>query len=328
MRIVMIAAVAVFFLPLSVGARAADCALKLANSIPLTMTPGNVRALVPVGINGTSQMFMLDTGGVATQISAATAKSLNLPAVEMSIKLLDMYGNASERGVRVENLTLGRMRDGKTVLPIMTRLFDDNEQFSGIFAADYMGRYDVELDFAGGKMNYFTPDHCAGKVIYWPTTAVTALPMKLRSNHLIVEVMLDGQAVKAIIDTGAPNTTLTAAAARRLFGITADAPGQIALGEAQEHKIFGHIFQKMSFDGLEVTNPRVVVLPDLVGSKDVNNGYVTGSRVQRVDDLDPTEPPMLIGMNILTKLHLFLDFSEHKIYVTPASPPPVAAPAR
>jgi hypothetical protein len=65
-----------------------------------------------------------------------------------------------------------------------------------------------------------------------------------------------------------------------------------------------------------------------VGSKDVNNGYVTGSRVQRVDDLDPTEPPMLIGMNILTKLHLFLDFSEHKIYVTPASPPPVAAPAR
>jgi hypothetical protein len=310
------------------AAHAADCSLRLANAIPLTMTAGNARALVPVGINGTSQMFMLDTGGVATQISATTAKALNLPVEEIPMKLLDMYGNASEVGARVDSLTLGRMHDTKTVLPVMTRLFSEDAPFVGIFAPDYMGRYDVELDFAAGNMNYFMPDHCPGRVIHWPATAVTALPMKLKSNHLIVEVMLDGHPVRAIVDTGAPNTTLSAAAAKRLFGITADTADQIALGEQQGHKVFAHVFQKMSFDGLEVGNPHIIVLPDMVGSRDVNNGYVTGSRVQRVDDLDPTEPPMLIGMNILTKLHLFLDFSENKIYVTPASPPPAAAPAQ
>jgi predicted aspartyl protease len=322
MRIVCFAlALAALF---SGAAHAADCSLKLANAIPLTMTQGNVRALVPVGINGTPQLFLLDTGGVATQISAPTAKALTLPIVEIPLKLLDMYGNASEAGARVENLTLGHMHDTKTVLPIMTGLFGDQAPFVGIFAPDYMGRYDVELDFAAGQMNYFRPDHCPGQVIHWPATAVTALPMKLKNNHLVVEVMLDGHAVKAIIDTGAPNTTLTAAAARRLFGVAADTMDQIALGEQQGHKVFVHAFQKMSFDGLEVSNPRIVVLPDMVGSKDVNNGYVTGSHLQRVDDLDPTEPPMLIGMNILTKLHLFLDFSEDKIYVTPASPPQAA----
>jgi hypothetical protein len=33
---------------------------------------------------------------------------------------------------------------------------------------------------------------------------------------------------------------------------------------------------------------------------------------------------MLIGMNILSKLHLYIAFSESKIYITPASAPQTA----
>jgi hypothetical protein len=33
---------------------------------------------------------------------------------------------------------------------------------------------------------------------------------------------------------------------------------------------------------------------------------------------------MLIGMNILSKLHLYIAFGERKIYITPASAPPAA----
>lgn len=39
-----------------------------------------------------------------------------------------------------------------------------------------MGKYDTELDFTGGKMNYFATDHCEGKVIYWPAQALAIFP--------------------------------------------------------------------------------------------------------------------------------------------------------
>ena len=74
-----------------------------------------------------------------------------------------------------------------------------------------------------------------------------------------------------------------------------------------------------------MANPRVQILPDKVGTKDPNNGFITGSRTKKVDDLDSSEPTMLIGMNILSKLRLYIAFKEDKVYITPASRPQAAA---
>ena len=295
--------------------RAADCSLKLVNTVPIRMAYEGRRAVVPVIINGTEKQFLLDTGGAATQISAAAAQELKLPVVESGGKMLDLYGNASTNAAMVDTLVLGRLRDRNTTLPIMT--FEDNALFSGILAADYMGKYDIELDFAGGKMNYFSRDHCEGKVVYWPAAAIAAVLMRFLGHHLTLDVSLDGQPLRAMIDTGAPRTTLTMAEAKRVFGITAE----------DKDKSFEHAFQKLSFEGLEVGNPHILVIPDKVGSRDVNNGFVTGSRVHRVDDPDSSDPVMLIGMNILSKLHLYVAFGENKIYITPAAAPATAPPA-
>jgi predicted aspartyl protease len=293
------------------AAAAADttnCSLKIVNTMPIEVYAG-LRPLVPVTINGTPKKFLLDTGGAITQISAEAADELKLPVSEGDYKMLDLYGNASTRAATVDSFVLGHLGDKNTRLPIMT--FRDNALFSGILAADYMGRFDVELDFAGGKMNYFSPDHCPGKVVYWPAVAIAAVPMRFQVSHLIVDVSLDGHTFKAIIDTGATDTTLNMAEAKRVFDIAPD----------DRRQAFEHIFKKLSFDGLEVANPHVIVIPDKVGSKDPNNGFVTGTRTRRVDDRDSADPVMLIGMNILSKLHLYIAFGENRIYVTPAAAP-------
>jgi hypothetical protein len=250
-----------------------------------------------------------------TQISAAAAEELKLPRVESDVKMLDLYGNASTYAAQVDTLVLGRLADRNTRLPIMT--FKDNDLFSGILAADYMGRYDIELNFAGGKMNYFSPDHCEGKVVYWPAAAIAAVPMRFVDHHLNLDVTLDGHKFKAMIDTGAPETTLTMAEAKRVFGVTAE----------DRDKPFEHVFQKLSFEGLEVGNPHIAIIADKTGSRDPNNSLVTGSRLHRIDDADSSDPVMLIGMNILSKLHLYIAFNEQKIYVTPASAPQAAKPS-
>jgi predicted aspartyl protease len=291
-------------------AASADCSLKLVNTVPIKMAHEGQRVVVPVTINGTQKQFLLDTGGVVTQISAAAVEELTLPQVDSDVKLLDLYGNASTDAAKVDTLVLGRLGDRNTRLPIMT--FKDNDLFSGILAADYMGKYDIELDFAGGKMNYFSPDHCEGKVVYWPAAAIAVVPMRFVDHHLNLDVTLEGHPLRAMIDTGAPRTTLYMAEASRTFGITAE----------DGDKPFEHVFQKLSFEGLEVGNPHIAIIPDKTGSKDPNNDFVTGGRLHRIDDADVSDPVMLIGMNILSKLHLYIAFNEQKIYITPASSPP------
>ncbi len=304
------------------GADAVDCRLKLVNSVPLTMTYGGARPLVNVKVNGTDLKFLLDTGGVLTQISAATARDLKLPITESGAKLLDLSGGASSDVAMAETFSIGRLNDKNTGIHVMTNALalagtsssgaEQQPLFVGLLAADYMGEYDTELDFAGGKMNYFSQDHCPGKVVYWPSAAVAAVPMHFVGHHLVLDVMLDGHPFRAIVDTGAPSTTLTMEEAKRVFDLTAE----------NTDKRFEYTFQKLSFEGLEVANPHIAIIPAKIGSKDPNNGYATGSRVRREDDSVFIRPPMLIGMNILSKLHLYIAFSENKIYITPASPPP------
>jgi hypothetical protein len=60
-----------------------------------------------------------------------------------------------------------------------------------------------------------------------------------------------------------------------------------------------------------------MVRPDQTGEHDPDNGYVTGSHIYRLDN--NVEPDVSIGMDILSKLHLYFAFSEHKLYVTPAA---------
>jgi len=291
------------------AADTAHCALKLTNTVPIKMAHGGRRAIVPVTINGIQKPFLLDTGGYATQISAAAAEELKLPVTDSEVKMLDLYGNASTQAVRVDTFVLGRLGDRNSRMPILT--FAENELFSGLLAPDYMGNFDVELDFVGGKMNYFSRDHCAGNVVYWPAAAVAIVPVRFMDHRLTLTVSLDGHPFKALIDTGAEDTTLSMAEAKRVFGVTVE----------DRNKAFEHLFQKLSFEGLEVGNPHITIIPDKVGSNDANNDFVTGSRLHRVDDADTSDPVMLIGMNILSKLHLYIAFSEEKIYITPASPP-------
>jgi len=295
----------------ALAADTANCNLKIVNTVPIVMTNEGRRALVPVTINGTQKEFLLDTGGALTQVSAAAAEELKLPLAESGVRMLDLYGNASTRAAKIDTLQLGRLTDRNTWLPLST-FFREGGRVSGILAADYMGKYDIELDFAGGKMNYFSSDHCPGKVVYWPAAAIAVVPILFGDmQHLVLDVSLDGHHLRAMIDTGATSTTLSMKEAKRVFDIAAE----------DKDKDFEHIFQKLSFEGLEVSNPHIVVIPDKVGSKDPNNSFVTGSRVHRVDDNDPLDPVMLIGMNILSKLHLYIAFSERKIYITPASAP-------
>jgi predicted aspartyl protease len=320
-------------------AAAQDCGLKQAAS--LDMTPWNGRFLVAVTINGAQQPMLLNTGGGITNLAGQALQTLGLHAInDARIKSLDSNGNASQRYVQVQDFAMDRIQAKNIefmVAPSPNAGADG--AFVGSLAADLMSRYDVELDFAARKLNFFLQDHCPGRVLYWNPPIAAEVPIELhrpssggdrtvnvrdpiRDIHLWVPVMLDGKPVRAMINTGAANSTLSADVARVDFDVTVDSPGSRPMGSVDgnpDHRMFGHIFSTLTFEGVTVSNPHVVVLPNLTGSKDPNNSLVTGSNIQRIDDNIGAE--MTIGMDVLRNLHLYVAFAERKLYITPAANP-------
>ena len=301
---------------------AQDCQLKLVNSVPLTMVADGRVALAPVTINGAKTNLLVDTGGVFTQLSASAINDLKLTVQESGVKMLDLYGGVAEGSVKIDSFVLGHLQARNTEFVVSSFRFGGDTPVMGLLAPDFMGRYDVEFDFANARMNYLAPDHCPGKVIYWPTSVLAVVPMKYFDHHIRIDVALNGHSFRAIVDTGASGSTLTAGEAKRVFGLSEDSPDITNLRGAEGEKHFEKVFDTLTFEGITISHPHITVIPDLVGKHDRNNDFVTGSRVHRVDDPDSADPPMLIGMNILTKLRFVVAFSEDKIYMTPAADKP------
>ncbi len=316
-------AMAFAFTCLGTVARAEDCgALKQLNSIDL-VKPNPGRALIPVSINGVPKLFLLDTGGDVSQISGAVAQELQLTEREaQGAKMLDLYGHASNKYVSIEKFTVGRLTGQDIHLAVEPDPnFGRGSRYVGIFAPDLMGRYDVEIDFGTYKMNYFSTDHCPGKVIYWPHNALAVLPFKFHKRHIRFTVKVDDKELTAEMDTGSPNTSMRDEAAKRLFDIAPDSPGNIPVNQQGMEAAFGRAFGTLDFEGVAVKNPHVIIMPDLVGRKDPNNSQQTRDRARMSDDLDD-RPDMLIGMDILRKLHLYIAFDESRMFISEASAPP------
>ncbi len=60
--------------------------------------------------------------------------------------------------------------------------------------------------------------------------------MQFRDHHLNISVMLNGKPFKAIVDTGAPDTTLFAEEAKRVFDLSKDSPNAIAYRTADRNR--------------------------------------------------------------------------------------------
>ena len=296
---------------------AADCGpLKLINRIQLQATDQGRRDLIPVSINGTEELFVFDTGAPITSVSRSVADELKLPTRQGDFTLYDMAGHISRDEAAVKEFAFGRARLDDTFLPALNDLGSAN----GLFGVDFLKAYDADLDFGSDTLRVFSPDHCEGGVLYWQAPATGVVPIRVENNQIIVSVTLDGHELNAILDTGASRTDMRQDIARDVFGLTLGAPGVeevSALSSAPGYKVYAHTFGSLSFGDIQVNNPRMTLMPDLMGRNEERQQLV-GSRAHTERDLIKM-PELIIGMSILRKLHVYMAFKEGRLYVSPAS---------
>jgi hypothetical protein len=80
--------------------------------------------------------------------------------------------------------------------------------------------------------------------------------------------------------------------------------------------LYRYTFKSLSMDSIAVTNPAFVILPDLAEQQ-------IRSEMGKLAD-DPQYglgqlPRLVIGMDVLRKLHLYIAYKEHMLYVTGAT---------
>jgi hypothetical protein len=204
--------------------------------------------------------------------------------------LLGWGGNVISLFTSVKEFGLGRMKRGNTQFMVMKR---SDEEFDGLLGADFLYYFDLELDFARGKINFISPDRCEGKAVYWTKGDYGVIPFDYKARSIRMTVQLDGKDVEALLDTGASDTVMSLDKAASLFD----------WGDKTAAAMHGaHTFKTLKIGGVTVNNPSIELVPD---------------RVSRL--MGAGNPRIILGMTMLRRLHVLISYKEEKIYVTPAT---------
>jgi len=274
----------------------AEDVCQLVRVAALDMTVIHDRITVPATINGHDVRVALDTGGEFSAIDPDAVAPLGLREISLSGNAVQLFGGFRlSSAARADSFELGKLTSEHMSFSVFPpHFFPDG--VAGLIGADVLGNFDVEVDFANSKVNLFRRNDCGEKVIYWPATAWGEADLiESDDNHLVTKVTLDGQSLHAMLDTGAPLSVMEVEYAQSLFGIK-DAELK-SLGK----DVYGYPFKSLSFDALSVSNPHILLLPR-----------------DKIGFADPRRARLLIGMDVLSKLHIYISYGQQKIYFTPA----------
>lgn len=286
----------------------ADCQpLTLAASLPATRDEDGGVA-VPASFEGHDIRLEIDTGGVYSLISDETVTALGLKRRALTGQLL--LGDTGERmteGTIVHQFKLGNLVANSMefiILPPNGTATD----IDGVLGPTVLASYDVEIDLQHGKVNLFSKRHCTGDVVYWTDAPYAQIPMRLDEGlHIVIPVTLDGKTIQAIVDTGSPTSWISYDEAARIFDWGDAPPPGLTHPGGESSDWSAYPFATLSLRDIDVRNPRILL------KKHAAN--FAG------------EPPLLIGMDVLGKLHTFISYSDHTLYITSANAPPPEAQA-
>jgi len=299
---------------IATAAQAQDCApAKLLASVPMhSAEPDSNIRTVPVTLNGATRHMILDTGGAITQLSRDTIEELKLPLHDSGTAVYDINGRVSRRFAVVDDFTFGHLNRKDAALMVWP---EPKRPYAGELAQDMLQPYDVDVDFGAGLLKMYAKDHCPGPQGWTPTVRTT---MHNKGWHLHIPVTLDGHTYDAIFDTGSRHTIMRLPAARRDFDLHPDSPGMTPYRAINGDAFltgYLHNFSKMSFGGMTVDNPEVMVVPDVM-NRNADKSPMARNRAYR-HNADLKLPELSLGMDVLKHLHLFMAFGEQALYIAP-----------
>ena len=203
----------------------AKCAVGKLLEFKVTML--GLRPLADVGINGRTLPFVVDSGAFFSAISPGTAEELGLRLEASPIQMKGIGGLAGSTSIaHVRTVDLS----GIALHNVEFIVGGSEFGVGGLLGQNVLGIGDVEYDLGQGSVRLMRSIGCSSKddLAYWAgQRPVSDLPIERRDAlhaHTIGTISVNGVAVRAIFDTGAPTSILSLGAAKRA-GITPSSSG-------------------------------------------------------------------------------------------------------
>ncbi|WP_114239340.1 aspartyl protease family protein [Dyella sp. C9] len=276
-----------------------DCHLKDYGTLPVEMIGD--RATTMVKINGVDTRFILDTGAFFNIMSSANASALGLklePA-PFGYRVSGIGGSANIEQAHVKAFgILG------TTLQNVDFIVGGTDAGNGLLGANLLDFADLELDLANGKVTLFKVDHCdKTSLAYWAKdgnyNVADILPADSPfDRRTFLEVTINGQKVRAALDSGAAATLLSREAAERA-GINLAGP-DVKTGS-----------RSIGIGAKPVRTWTVKVDAFSVGTETIQH-----SQMQVIDGKIGDRTDMLLGVDFILAHHMFVANSKKKVYFT------------
>ena len=299
----------------SAAARAGECKLALAASLPLTEGEQGSKLLVDVTVDGSPVRLVLDTGSEGILLNEVVARRVSRTAPTGSlIGGLDetqagfssgVGGSRSVSVMQIGNLGLGRLHGS-------FRAQATNQSFAeypadGLLGMSVMGDFDVDLNLPGHQVRLYSASGACGNPAVALDEPIYAVPMQTGYHSQLrplIPVLLNGQRFTALLDTGAPGVLLFASTASRL--------GLAAGGSTTRIKIAG------------VGGEQAATLSQL---QTLAVGPITLRNVRvAIDSEDNQEADLLLGLDFMQRVHVWISNSSHTLVMQyPPAPSPQIA---
>jgi tetratricopeptide (TPR) repeat protein len=279
---------------------AGSCQLKDYGTLQVDMLGGKPTTLVK--INGADTRFMLDSGSAISLMSKAEASSLGLRTRPISgeARISGIGGSAGLEVTRVKNFGLL----GATFNNVDFMVGGSDIGY-GVLGANLIDLADVEIDLAHGKMTLFSTEDCGDAALaYWAKGSdynMADIEPSANEHDLrtVVDVVINGKKLHAVLDSGAYATVLTRGAAEQI-GIDFNSPDVKAGGIS--HGFGGKLLKSWTVNLDSFT----------VGTETIHH-----TQVQVLDGFfGDRETDMLLGVDFLLAHHVYVANRQHKMYFT------------
>ncbi len=223
--------------------------------------------LVPVGIDGQPFQLVLDTGAEAGLLDAGVRRTLGLPISAGQRATLHGTGGGSEPApvARVPRLALGNLLVTDALLPVGRLPASPNVSppVAGLLGGDVLSRFAVLIDVPDGGLAFYRDAPGCGAAA--PAAGWSAVALARDGTRRTVAATLDGDALTALLDTGARSRILATRAALDA-GVApatlAAEPGGVTSGiEGRDAIYHWHRFRTLRIGDETETGPVLTVTP-------------------------------------------------------------------
>jgi predicted aspartyl protease len=300
-------------------AEAAPCRFVKFATLPVDTQRGS--PYIDGSVNGHPIKVLVDSGAAGTSLTRSIAERAELPLSHSGLVHVGVSGDSADYHARVKELTFGPVRWERVNLSVIWDLAKDMP-FEALLGADFLFQNDIELLLAEKQIRFFRPEGCGkAHLAYWDANAavVPMLPDVPDDRRAVIQVLVNGHPVKALIDTGATVSSIDQAAAAKA-GVgrpaataapaAAASAGEVAIGIGKhEVPMWVGNFDEIDIGGEFIKNAKLRVM-DMWGAARADT-----SNPRRAESMSE-EAQMILGADFLASHRVLIAVSQRRVYLT------------